>query len=426
MSEPHKRGGLALTVLLALFVVINYVDRGAIGIAAPKLKGDLHLDHEQFGLAVSAFAWVYAPAQLAIGWLSGRMCVYRIVAGGLALWALATFFTGFVGGLTALVTMRLLLGIGEGVAFPCSSKIIAAHVPDRHRGLANAALAAALAIGPAIGTFAGGHILATHGWRPIFWIFGALTLVWLPFWFMTSKPHWSTRAERRADVPLRLVAGRWAPWSMGIGHFCNTYPFFFALAWLPLFLTEKRGIAIPDMTAMLTMVYIVQGVGALLWGWLSDRLVAAGRDEGKVRRALMVVYQTAMGTTVIAAGLASTRTELFAALLVFGLFGGMGGANPYAISQIFAGRAAGAWVGIMNGVGNTSGIVGPILTGAIIQATGGNYLGAFWLTAAIALFGSGWWWLAVPKIAPCPDLVEAQRSATTFAAPAPAPSPAGV
>jgi len=81
-----------------------------------------------------------------------------LLAGGLVLWAMATFFTGFVGGLAALVSMRFLLGIGEGVAFPCASKIIASHVLPRHRGIANGAVASALAIGPALGTFAGGLI----------------------------------------------------------------------------------------------------------------------------------------------------------------------------------------------------------------------------------------------------------------------------
>ena len=126
-------------------------------VPAPKLKAELGLDHEQFGWAVSAFAWIYAPAQFAIGWLTGRICVYRLIAGGLVLWAFATFMTGFVGGLAALVTMRFLLGIGEGVAFPCASKIIALHVPPSRRGLANSLLAAALAFGPALGPFAGGQ-----------------------------------------------------------------------------------------------------------------------------------------------------------------------------------------------------------------------------------------------------------------------------
>ena len=100
---PKRRKGLRagdagfwLTLLLGALVLLNYVDRGAIGIAAPKLKDELMLSAAAFGVAVSAFSWIYAPAQFAVGWLSDRFCVYRLIAVGLAVWALATFMTGFV------------------------------------------------------------------------------------------------------------------------------------------------------------------------------------------------------------------------------------------------------------------------------------------------------------------------------------------
>ena len=91
-------------------VLLNYVDRGAVGIAAPKLKDELMLSAAAFGVAVSAFSWVYAPAQFAVGWLSDRFCVYRMIAAGLAVWALATFLTGFANGLAMLVALRIMLG----------------------------------------------------------------------------------------------------------------------------------------------------------------------------------------------------------------------------------------------------------------------------------------------------------------------------
>jgi MFS family permease len=402
----RKNDALWLTLLLALFVIINYVDRGAIGIAAPKLREDLSLNHEQFGLAVSAFAWIYAPAQFFIGWLTSRICVYRLVAGGLALWALATFVTGFVGGLAALVTMRFLLGIGEGVAFPCASKIIGEHVPAHRRGLANSALAFALGFGPALGTFAGGIILASFGWRPIFWIFGVLTLVWLIPWQGVSKPHWKTTDHAKSEMPIsfwRLTRKR-AAWTMGVAHFANTYGFYFLLAWLPLYLIENRGFSILEMTSITTSVYLVQAGFAPFWGWISDRLVVQGYREATVRRSFVILYQVAIAASIVTAGLAETRTLLIAALICAGAFGGIGGLSSYAISQMFAGKSAGAWVGVVNGIGNTSGIVGPLLTGWIIQTAGGNFLAAFLFTGAVCFAGALWWLFVIPPIEPDPEL----------------------
>ena len=401
IASVRSRSWVPLTVLLAALIVLNYADRGALAIAAPKLKDELHLTAFGFGVAVSAFSWIYAPTQFAVGWLSDRLCVYRLVALGLALWAVSTMITAAASGLTMLIGLRLMLGLGEGVAFPSASRIIAHHVPPERRGIANSALAAALAIGPALGTFAGGIILFFYGWRSIFLVFGAVTLLWLVPWFAASKPHWRRISDvRQESVPMRDLLRRPTVWSMGFGHFCNTYSFYFLLAWLPLYLVKDRGFSILAMTSITTSVFIVQAIGALFFGWLSDRLVAAGHDEGRVRKGLMSFSLGATAVAILGLSTANSLPAIESWLLLAGVGGGPGGTNPYAISQIFAGRrASGSWVGAMNGIGNTSGIVGPLMTGAIIDRTG-SYLAAFMLAASISAIGALWWWFAIPKVEP--------------------------
>ena len=401
MDKQAARAGLLLTLLLAALVMLNYVDRGAVGIAAPKLKGDLGLSAAQFGLAVSAFSWIYAPAQFAVGWLSDRFCVYRMIAIGLAIWSIATFLTGFADGLAVLVMLRLALGVGEGVAFPAASKIIARHVSGERRGLANSVVAAALYWGPALGTFAGGLILSYYGWRWIFWGFGAVTLLWLIPWLSASRPQWGSYSKGSGnDVPVREVMRSPTVWLMGIGHFANTYGFYFLLAWLPLFLVTVRGLSILEMTAMTTAAFIVQGFGALAWGWISDRLVLAGWDEGRVRKGLMCIYMLISAAAILGIGFSTSASGIFAWMMFSALFNGIGGTNCYAISQIYAGpEASGTWVGVMNGVGNTSGIIGPIVAGLLIQYTG-SYMAAFVASAAVVGLGGIWWVAALPRVRP--------------------------
>jgi len=78
-----------VVALIALSVLLNYVDRGAIGVAAPLMKDELQLTATGFGVAVSAFFWVYAPACLFVGWLCDRYCVYRVFAFGVAIWSIS-------------------------------------------------------------------------------------------------------------------------------------------------------------------------------------------------------------------------------------------------------------------------------------------------------------------------------------------------
>ena len=152
------RTASALVLLLGLAIFFNYVDRGAIGVAAPLMKSDLDLSAAAYGLAFSAFFWVYAPIQLVTGWLCDRFSVYKVLAVAIMLWAGSTLLMGFVTGFASLLFLRIFLGVGESISFPGSSKVIAQHVPVEKRGIANAALAMGIALGPAVGTLAGGLI----------------------------------------------------------------------------------------------------------------------------------------------------------------------------------------------------------------------------------------------------------------------------
>jgi MFS family permease len=392
---------LSLVLLVAAAIFLNYVDRGTVAVAAPLLKVELGLTATGFGIAISAFFWVYAPIQLAVGWLCDRFSVYRLLAAGLALWALSTMLMGFVGSLAGLVVLRLLLGVGESIAFPGSSKIICLHVPPARRGIANAAVAAAIALGPALGTLAGGLITAHYGWRPMFVLFGAATLLWLAPWSALVRALPSDTGHAGVQrIPISRLIGTRALWATSFGHFTNNYGFYFLLSWLPLYLVQQRGFSLETMALLATAVYAAQAASALLLGWICDRRVAAGHDEGAACRLLVTGGLTLVGLSILGIALAPNNEVLVLFLLLAGIGSGPCSTNLYAIAQIFAGpRAAGTYVGVQNAVGNVAGIVGPIVTGIIVDRTG-SFLNAFIVAAAICGVGALCWAFVVPRIAP--------------------------
>lgn len=392
-----RTGTTALVVLLGAAVFLNYVDRGAIGIAAPLMKSELRLSATEFGLIVSAFFWVYAPVQLLVGWLCDRFSVYRLMAGGVLVWAAATLLMGFAGGFVSLLVLRIMLGIGETIAFPGGSKIITRHVPPERRGLANAAMALGIALGPAAGTLAGGLILATLGWRAIFIVFGLLTLIWLAPWKLAVRDLDTGATAAEPNVPIRVLIGKWPLWSMSIAHGASNYVFYFILAWLPLYLVQARGLTIAEMTLLATLGFAAQAVAALGLGAASDWWTKSGRSEGSVRRWMMIGGQLVAGAAVLGLAYADSAAELAILLCLAGVATGALSVNIYAVAQMFAGpRAAGTWVGIQNAIGNLSGILGPIVTGIIVDSAG--YSTAFALTAAVSVAGALWWLVAVPRI----------------------------
>jgi MFS family permease len=400
MASIAQEGRVArsLVLLLGAAVFLNYVDRGAVGVAAPLLKSDLHLSAKAYGIAFSAFFWVYAPIQLFAGWLCDRFSVYRLMALGILVWAGSTLLTAFAGGFASLLILRVMLGIGESISFPGSSKIIARHLPAESRGIANAAVAAGIALGPAVGTLIGGLILASFGWRVMFVTFGLMTLIWVAPWQrLVGALDVAAHETNTVRVPVRALIRKWPLWAMAIGHCAGNYCFYFLLAWLPLFLVQSRGYSITQMTLLATLGYAVQAVAALTYGHVSDRWTRSGRSEATIRRVMMVLSQALAACAILGLAFAHGTLEVAVLLCLAGAATASLSLNLYAIAQMFSGRtAAGTWVGIQNAFGNLSGIFGPIVSGILVQQAG--YASAFYVTAAVAAFGAIWWAVGIPRI----------------------------
>ena len=388
-----------LVMLLGAAVFLNYVDRGAIAIAAPKMKEELGLSATEFGMAVSAFFWIYAPVQFVIGWLCDRFSVYRMLALGVVVWAASTLLMGFAGGFLSLLVLRVMLGIGESIIFPGSSKVIARHVPPEQRGMANAWCAAGLSFGPAAGTLAGGIILANYGWRAIFIAFGLLTILWLFPWRRTVEALPTAASDDGTPtVPIGVLLRLPSLWAMGIGNAVSNFGFYFLLAFTPLYLVQQRGLSIEQMTLLTTLGYAVQGAAALALGAWSDRWTRSGRNEAAMRRALLSVGQIGTAASIVGIAMADSVTEIGLLLCAAGLASACLPTNLYAVAQMFAGpKSAGTWVGVQNGLGNVPGIVMPIITGLIIDWTG-VYDNAFLLTAGVCAAAALWWGFGVPAI----------------------------
>lgn len=389
-----------LLILLGLAVLLTYVDRGAIGTAAPSMKDELALSATGFGAGVSAFFWIYVPACLAAGWFCDRFEVHRVLSFGVLLWSLATFLTGFVGSLAGLIALRLALGAGESIVFPAASKIIASEVPDELRGSANSFVAAGIAFGPAIGTLAGGMLMVNFGWRSMFLVFGVASLFWVLPWQALVPVRTRKSGSNAQSRPLGALAKEPALWLMGVGQFLTNYGFYFVIAWMPLYLVKTRGYTIAEMTALISLGFAIQGIVALFSGWLSDRLVASGLAEGPLRKGLLAIGQTGTAAAIAGVYLSDTVAQLASCLVLAGIASALLSTNVFALGQMFSGpRVAGSWIGVQNAIANTSGILGPIITGMIVDRMGG-YGWAFAVAAGVALVGTAWWLVIVPDVRP--------------------------
>jgi MFS family permease len=401
---PRAGGlGAAVVPLLALAVFINYVDRGNLATAAPLIKDELHLTSTQIGLLLSAFFWSYMPGQILAGWLAEKINAYRTLALGLAVWSLATAATGLVSGFAALMVLRVILGVGESAAFPCSSKLLAQHLPHHKLGAANGLIGVGLALGPAFGTLFGGLLMARLGWREVFLLFGVASLAWLVPWLLSTRKASAEAADHLAasgPAPsfLAILAKREA-WGASLGHFANNYAFYFVISWLPLYLVKARGLSVVQMAQIGGVIYVVYAMSSFSVGWLTDRWMQAGASANLARKTTIIAGLCIVAAAMIGCVAGDARLSV-ASLIVAGFGFGFGTPNIFAIGQTLAGPlAAGKWISVQNVAGSLAGIVAPIITGLVVDRTGQFYW-AFVVAAGMAMLGVVGWGLMIRKIAP--------------------------
>lgn len=395
LHAPRSAEMNGLLFLLSLSVLINYIDRSNLSIAAPLIKDELGLSAWQLGKLLSAFFWTYALMQIPAGWLVDRLDVKWVFAAGLFIWSTATAVTGALHGFAALLTVRVILGLGESVAFPSYSKILCFHFSESRRGFANAMIMTGLALGPALGILVGGIAVARFGWRSFFVVLGLAGLLWLVPW-LALMPRRTIPFEPRptGGAGYFSILRQRSAWGTCIGQSCINYYLYFLVTWLPFYLVRERHLAMTVMAREGALVFLMSAISSVVTGKLGDRWIQAGASPTSVRKGWMAFGHVGIGFSLMFTTL--TKGPLFIGMLaVMGIFLGISICNSWAFPQSLAGpHMVGRWVGVQNFAGNIAGAVAPALTGFLLDRTGSFYW-PFFITAVVAWIGALAWYFVV-------------------------------
>jgi MFS transporter, ACS family, D-galactonate transporter len=397
----------SIVALLSLGMVVAYIDRANLSVVLTSREFcDLFQIRDAYrGLLNSAFFWSYAFLQIPAGWLVDRYGTKRPYALGFLFWSAVSAFTGLVHNVSQLLTMRLLLGVGESVAAPASLRWIKRNCREEERGLAVGIYLAGTKIGAAVGIPITAFLIFSFNWRLMFVLSGAIGLFWLIGWLALAKDDDRGTADPPAltnsedEMSFQKVILSPAMWGILLGTFAYSYFFFFCLTWLPAYFVEYRHLSVNAMS-----FYTIYGFGglavvAILAGEMADRLIKRGHDAVKVRKTFTIFGLVAASTEVLGAYTESQSIALSVA--VFSLAGlGLATANYWALTQtLIPGRAIGRVAGIQNCASNASGIAASLLTGWLKQTTGSYHtpLQAIWVVLLIGIFS----YTFLVKAAPC-------------------------
>jgi MFS family permease len=392
-------------IVLLLFIAgfINYLDRSALSVAAPAVAKDLHLSPANLGLVFSTFFIGYALFNFIGGWAADKWGGKNVFSGAMLIWSLLCGATGLATGFGSLLTLRTFFGMAEGPLATTINKMVNNWFPHKESATAFGFANCGLPLGGAVAGPIVGLMTVALGWRIAFAGVALLGLIWLLFWqfLTTDKPYQHSKtseAERQLIASDRAVAEDPASIkSLGfyirqpailaamISYFGYSYILFFFLTWFPSFLMMDRHLSLKSMSVATALPWVLGFIGYALSGWISDLFFRRTGNALRARKQVLITCLGVAGVGVALAGMVTTTQSALAlmACAVFALY--LSGSTYWAVIQDTIPNAKlGSVGGCVHSVANCAGIVGPAVTGFLVQESH-TFVSAFVLAGGVAL-----------------------------------------
>ena len=404
MSEPSGSGrAWTITALLTVFMLINFLEKIALGLVAVPMMDELHLTPKQFGDVGSGFFWLFAIGGVFGGFLADRFKARALILGMVLLWSLCQLPVAYTASIGSIIVCRAILGVAQGPAWPIAVHALAKWFPDNRRNLPIAIVAQ----GSAVGLIAAGIVMplitAKWGWRANFLVLAAIGCVWAVIWLAVTGEGAQDRAAD-ADAASEGVV---LPYSQllfdrsvlgcAITHFVGYWSLALTLTWLPAYFQlglGYDGITSGWLYSLVIALMIPLGIG-LAWG--SERLLQKGipsrTARGRYLSALLIMAGLFFAVIYVSPHADWLRVGLIA--LALGCTPIVYSLGPAVLAEVVPASQRGSMLAINNSVASLAGVAAPVVTGLFIQGVPGaqGYELGFALCGALMVAGGlfGFW-----------------------------------
>lgn len=284
-ASPWKSAGLGALLLLSFINLFNYLDRYILVALAPAIKRDLSLSDFQVGLLTTAFMGCYLLVSPLFGWLGDTKPRYRLMAGGVALWSVATALTGRAATFGSMMLTRFGVGVGEAAYGSISPAVISDLFPVRQRGRAFSVFFVAIPVGSALGYLLAGLLEKTVGWRHAFLIAGLPGVLLALALLFAKEPRRGAFDEGKLEAPenpraVIAVLLRNSNYVLTVLGYCAyTFVLGGVAVWIPHYVERYLGMPAAEGNMAFGAVTVITGILAtFIGGAWADRWALRGTD----------------------------------------------------------------------------------------------------------------------------------------------------
>lgn len=371
---------IGLIVLLSSGMLINSFDRGALGVAAPVMLKELHMDPGVMGIALSAFYCSYILCMIPVGRFADKYGAKKALGWAAAVWALASASTGLISGFYGLIAARLAVGAGEAAGNPLSAKVISENFSSAQRATATGFCLSGTKVGMALVPLVMGFLMTTWNWRVAFLITGCGSLLWCVAWHFFYKDDLKTDAAlkaQKAAIPWKKLLTNRTVVGLMITKFFLDYLWVLFVSWLPAYLVMERGFSILKMGLYASIPWVMSFVAQPAMGLFSDWLIKKGVSVTKSRKYSLVGSQL-VAASVIAVGFVDDPL-IAVILLTINITGESASAGIMwtILAEVSPKGMGGTVTSAINTVSSIAGILAPTITGFIYKFTGSFQMALF-------------------------------------------------
>ncbi len=397
-------------VMCFMSVFICYIDRVNISVAIIPMAEQYGWSGTTKGWVLSSFFIGYMFGMIPAGWLANRFGGRRVMAVALVGWSTFTLLTPVAAGvsLATLIVVRVAMGLGEAGSYPSAFNLFARWIPLEERSRAGAINNTGIPLGTIFALSTTGWLIVHYGWPSVFYAFGGLGLAFavLWVWLIRANPsaHPTISADERArlasleiddhvakqPVPWGRLLSHSAVWAIIINHFCANWTLYLMLSWLPSYFRDTQHLSVTNSGLFSIAPWICQFVVGNLAALVADRMIAGGADVTRVRKIMQCGGLLSAAACLLAASQATTVAMALVTICGAMGLGALCWAGFFANYLDVAPEHADVLYGIGNVGGTIPGIMGAVVTGWLLDLTGG-YTATFVLAAAISTFGALVW-----------------------------------